>query len=91
MMWLLRVFLNTGAPKQILSDNGSEFNKQEFHELGELLNMEVKTTGAESPWSNEITERHNGIIGNMIDKILHDFLFCGASIGMGRPCKEFFK
>ena len=36
-----------GAPKKILSDNGSEFNNQVFHELGELLNIEVKTTGAE--------------------------------------------
>ena len=45
-----------GAPKKILSDNGSEFNKQVFRELGELLNIEVKTTGAESPWSNGITE-----------------------------------
>ena len=61
-----------GAPKKILSANGSEFNNQVFHELGELLNIEVKTTGAESPWSNGITEQHNGIIGNMVDKILHD-------------------
>ena len=43
-----------------------------FRELGGLLHIAVKTTGAESPWSNGITERHNGIIGNMVDKILHD-------------------
>ena len=61
-----------GAPKKIFSDNGSEFNNQAFHELGELLNLELKTAGAESPWSNGITERHKGIIGNMVDKILHD-------------------
>ena len=61
-----------GAPKKILSDNGSEFNDKVFRELGELLNIELKTTGAESPWSNGITEWHNRIIGNMVDKILHD-------------------
>ena len=61
-----------GALKKILSDDGSEFNNQVFRELGELLNIEVKTTCGESPWSNGITERHNGIIGNMVDKILQD-------------------
>ena len=61
-----------GAPKKILSNNGSELDNQVLHELGELLNIEVKTTGAESLWSNGITEQHNGIIGNMVDKILHD-------------------
>ena len=61
-----------GAPKKILSDNGSEFNNQVFRELGELPNIEVKTTSAESPWSSGIIERHNGIIGNMVDKILPD-------------------
>ena len=61
-----------GAPKKILSDRGSEFNNQVFRELGELPNIEVKTTGTESPWSNGITERHNGITGNMVDKIPHD-------------------
>ena len=61
-----------GVLKQILSDNGSEFNNQVFRELGQLLNIEVKTTGAEPPWSNGIIEQYNGIIGNMVDKILHD-------------------
>ena len=37
-----------------------------------MLNIEVKTTGGESPWFNGITERHNAIIGNMVDKILQD-------------------
>ena len=61
-----------GSPKKILSDNGCEFNNQAMRELGELLNVEVKTTAAESPWSNGITERHNGLIGSMLDKIIDD-------------------
>ena len=43
-----------------------------FREFRALLNTEVKTTGAESPCSNGITEQHIGIIGNMVDKVLHD-------------------
>ncbi len=61
-----------GSPKTILSDNGCEFNNNAFRELGELLNTEVKTTAAESPWSNGITERHNCLIGSMVDKIIDE-------------------
>ena len=32
----------------------------------------MKTTGVESPWSNGIVEKHNGIIGNMMEKVLSD-------------------
>lgn len=38
----------------------------------ELLNVEVVTTAAESPWSNGITERHNVMIRIMVDKILNE-------------------
>ena len=61
-----------GPPKMILSDNGLEFNNAAMRELGNLLNIEIKTTAAESPWSNGITERHNAIIANMMKKILFD-------------------
>ena len=36
------------------------------------VNNNVKTTGVESPWSNGIVEKHNGIIGNMMEKVLSD-------------------
>ena len=80
-----------GEPKKILSDNGSEFNNQVFRELGELLNIEEKTTGAQSPWSNGITERHNGTIGNMVNKILLD-QNCFVELALAwRSVQEFFK
>ena len=59
-----------GAPGQILSDNGGEFNSDDFRIMGEQLNTRVRTTAAEAPWSNGINERHNGTLGRMIDKIL---------------------
>ena len=61
-----------GTPKLFLSDNGGEFNNDIFREMGEQLNINVKTTGAESPWSNGIVEKHNGVIGNMMEKVLPD-------------------
>ena len=40
--------------------------------MGEKLNTVVKSTAAESPWSNGINERHNGVLGEMIIKIKAD-------------------
>ena len=57
-----------GAPNRFLSDNGGEFSNELYKEMAELLNIEVLSTAGESPWSNGITERHNVIIGNMMEK-----------------------
>ena len=51
-----------GTPKLFLSDNGGEFINDIFREMGEQLNINVETTSAESPWSNGIVEKHNGVI-----------------------------
>ena len=59
-----------GAPRSILSDNGCEFQNKAMRELGDLLGIEIRTTAAEAPWSNGITERHNALIGNMVDKLI---------------------
>ena len=61
-----------GSPKSILSDNGGEFSNEEFVEMGQKLNTEIKSTAAESPWSNGVNERHNGILGEMVGKTMHD-------------------
>ena len=61
-----------GTPARFLTDNGLEFGNDEFREMGEKLNTTVKSTAAESPWSNGINERHNGVLGEMIIKIKAD-------------------
>ena len=61
-----------GAPKKILSDNGCEFNNVLFREFGEGFNIKILTTAAESPFSNGICERLNGVLGNLVNKILHE-------------------
>ena len=33
----------------------------------------MKTTGADSPWSNRVVEKHNEITGNMMEKVSSGF------------------
>ena len=61
-----------GPPNEILSDNGGEFNNDLLLDLSDQLNVFIRTTPGESPWSNGITERHNATLGNMINKLLID-------------------
>ena len=61
-----------GTPLQLLCDMGKEFNNEDYREMGEKLNTTVKSTAAESPWSNGVNERHNGILGEMIMKTMED-------------------
>ena len=61
-----------GSPTQILSDNGGEFDNVKFVEMCEKMNICVKTTAAESPWSNGVNERHNALLGAMVEKLLEE-------------------
>ena len=61
-----------GCPEKFLTDNGGEFSNEDFRQLCEKVNITVKTTGAESPWSNGMCERHNQVLGEMLEKTLAD-------------------
>ena len=61
-----------GAPGNFLTDNGREFDNQEFRDMCQNLNVFVMTTAAQSPWSNGVVERHNGILGEMVTKTMCD-------------------
>ena len=65
-----------GCPDSFLSDNGGEFNNESFREMGEKFNITIKTTAAESPWSNGLCERHNQVIAEMITKTMADSGCC---------------
>ena len=54
------------------SDSKGEFNNELFREMGEQLNINIKTTAAGSPWSNSIVEKQNRVIGNMMEKVMLD-------------------
>ena len=61
-----------GTPGSFLTDNGREFNNQLFRDMAQNLNIIVRTTAAQSPWSNGLNERHNGILGESVKKTLED-------------------
>lgn len=54
-----------GPPSKFLCDNGGEFNNESFITMCEKMNITVKTTAAESPWSNGLCERHNAILSEV--------------------------
>ncbi len=61
-----------GRPSQFISDNGGEFINEEFTSLCEHLDIRVNTSPSESPWCNGLVERHNGVVGAMISKIMEE-------------------
>lgn len=61
-----------GAPTQILSDNGEEFNNKLLREMSDHRNIFIRSTAGKSPRSNGVTERHNEKLGNMTSKFMLD-------------------
>ena len=70
---VLRIWVSVfGSPKKILFDNGGEFRNEDVDDMAAKLNTTITSTAAESPWSNGINERHNGILGEMVMKTMED-------------------
>ena len=70
---MFRGWISTfGAPSKILSDNGREFNAEEFQTFAESFNIKLLNTAAESPWSNGVCEKLNGVLGKSVSKIIED-------------------
>lgn len=61
-----------GTPNKFMSDNGGEYVNSSFMDLCEKLNVHVATTGAESPWSNGLVERHHALLANNVNKIIEE-------------------
>ena len=57
-----------GSANQFLTDNGREFVNDDFLKLCEAFNINVKITGAEVPWSNDLVELHNLVLLGMLNK-----------------------
>ena len=70
-----------GHPDKVLVDNGGEFVNQEFIDCCENLNIKIKTTAAESAWSNGICEKYNGIIGEAVKKVKEE-VGCSVEIAL---------
>ena len=61
-----------GPPEKLLCDNGGEFISYTFESMCESFDIKQLTTAAESPFSNGVCERHNGLIGEMTEKVYQD-------------------
>ena len=61
-----------GPPRKILTDNGGEFLNEEFLELCDKMNINMKMTAAEAPWSNGMIERHHKVICDVLNKTLEE-------------------
>ena len=70
-----------GRPNVFLTDNGGEFVNQDFMDLCDELEINVKTTAAYAPFSNGICERHNGIIADSYSKLIED-VKCSPEIAL---------
>ena len=70
-----------GPPKKLLSDNGGEFVNSEMITLSEAFSIKILNTAAESPWSNGVCERLNGVLGKLVLKILDD-VNCDVQIAL---------
>ena len=62
-----------GVMKCLLSDNGGEFTADETREVASILNVELHTTGAESPWQNGLCERNHHVIDMILTKLQAEY------------------
>jgi hypothetical protein len=61
-----------GVMKSIMTDNGGEFNSDETREVASLLNLEVCTSAADSPFQNGLCERVHAVTDMMLLKLQND-------------------
>ena len=66
---IFRIWISIfGPPSSHFSNNGGEFNNEEFCQMCKVMNIVVKTTAAEALWSNGLCERHNAVLAEMLMK-----------------------
>ena len=71
-----------GSAGKFLFDNGGEFVNAELIDFAEKFNIKLRATGAESPWSNGVCERHNALISSNVRKILFE-TSCSIETALG--------
>ena len=64
---LLKIWISVfEPPSKFFSDNDGESSNNDFNDMCDLLNIIVEKTAAESPFLNELCERHNAVLQDMI-------------------------
>ena len=62
-----------GIPKGVLTDNGGEFINSELLHVESMLNIQVFSTAAESPFQNGICERNHQVVDSILRKLVQDY------------------
>ena len=62
-----------GRVDKILTDNGGEFNNEELREAASLLNVQLLSTGANSPWQNGMMEKNHGTTDSVTVAVKREF------------------
>ena len=62
-----------GVMGGIFSDNGGEFRNDEMREVASILDYELCTTAADSPYQNGLCERNHAIVDLMLSKLVTDY------------------
>ena len=66
---LVSVFTRVGIPKQMLTDQGSQFNSHLMKEVSKLLSFHQLTTTPYHPSCNGLVERFNGTLKQMLKRM----------------------
>ncbi len=62
-----------GRVDKILTDNGTEFCNEEMREVASAFNIQLLTTGANSPWQNGGNEKAHGLTDTIVRSNLRDY------------------
>ena len=68
--------MHYGVPEVIVQDQGGEF-EAEFIAMCEEYHIDTKVSGAHAHWQHGFAERHGGILGEVFDKVVHQFGITG--------------
>ena len=71
-----------GTINKIITDNGTEFQNEQMREVASSLNVQLLTTGANSPWQNGTVERNHMTTDSIISAILRDYPKMKLSIAL---------
>ena len=66
------VFCRYSLPACIIADRGSAFTSQEMQDMCGFYGMLLKAVASNAPWKNGKTERHGGLLKEMILKMMAD-------------------
>ena len=71
---LLKMWISVyGCFDRTIHDNGGEFIAAAFEEMTDLLGIQDGTSGAHSPWSCGVVEKHHAIVDSTYEALRRDF------------------